>query len=138
MSSEEARQTVKAGLERKKEAQRDAELEAQERILRLKINKNHEIQTYTEAQNKYLEKQKARERREAREKERRKRAARDMEAEETVNAYGILCLLILLLTAVTRLNIFVSIALALGLGVFPVAKVYRIYNPIEREGGRYE
>ena len=133
MSSEEARQIVADGLERRKEEQRqrDAELEKQERILRIKINKNHKIQTYSEAQKKELEKEKARQRREANEKARKDRAARDMAAEMCVNNYGIACLVILLLSAITRLNFFVMIALVLGLAVFPVAKIYRLYVLME-------
>ena len=133
MSSEEARQIVADGLERRKEEQRqrDAELEKQDRILRIKINKNHKIQTYSEAQKKELEKEKARQRREANEKARKDRAARDMAAEMCVNNYGIACLVILLLSAITRLNFFVMIALVLGLAVFPVAKIYRLYVLME-------
>lgn len=131
MSSEEARQIVADGLERRKEEQRDVELERQERILRIKINKNHTIQTYSEAQKKELEKEKARQRREANRKAREDRASRDMAAEMCVNNYGIACLVILLVSAITRLNFFVMIALVLGLAVFPVAKIYRLYVLME-------
>lgn len=129
MSSNEARQIVADGLERRKEEQqqRDAELERQARVLRVKINKNHTVHTYTEAQKKELEKEKARQRREAKEKERKDRAARDMAAEMTVNNYLGTCLVILLLSALTRLNFFVAMALVLGLAVFPVAKIYKLY-----------
>ena len=133
MSSEEARQIVADGLERRKEEQRqrDAELEKQERLLRLTINGNHTEKTLSEAQKKKLEKEKARQRREAKEKARRDRAARDMAAEMTVNNYGITSLVILLVSCITRLNFFVAIALVLGLAVFPVAKIYRLYVLME-------
>lgn len=133
MSSDEARQIVADGLERRKEEQRqrDAELEKQERLLRLTINGNHTERTLSEAQKKELEKEKARQRREANEKARKDRAARDMAAEMTVNNYGIACLIILLVSAITRLNIFVCLALVAGLAVFPVAKIYRLYVLME-------
>lgn len=133
MSSEEARQIVADGLERRKEEQRqrDAELERQERMLRLTINGNHTERTLSEAQKKELEKEKIRQRREEKRKAREDRAARDMAAEMCVNNYGIACLVILLVSAITRLNFFVMIALVLGLAVFPVAKIYRLYVLME-------
>lgn len=133
MSSEEARQIVADGLERRKEEQRqrDAELERQERMLRLTINGNHTERTLSEAQKKEMEKEKARQRREEKRKAREDRAARDMAAEMCVNKYGIACLVILLVSAITRLNFFVMIALVLGLAVFPVAKIYRLYVLME-------
>jgi Flp pilus assembly protein TadB len=133
MSSEEARQIVADGLERRKEEkmQRDAELDQQERLLRLTINGNHTERTLSEAQKKEQEKEKARQRREAKEKARKDRAARDMAAEMTVNNYGIACLVILLVACVTRLNFFVTLALVLGLAVFPIAKIYRLYVLME-------
>ena len=133
MSSDEARQIVADGLERRKEEQRqrDAELEKQERLLRLTINGNHTEKTLSEAQKKELEKEKARQRREAKEKARKDRAARDMAAEMTINNYGIACLIILLVSAITRLNFFVALALVAGLAVFPLAKIYRLYVLME-------
>ena len=137
MSSDEARQIVETGLERKKEERRqmDAALEAQERMLRLKINKNHEIQTYSEAQKKHMEQvqkmEDERKRREAWAKKQAEMAEKDMAAEDAVTRYGIWCLVILFVSAVTRLNFFVALALIAGLAVFPVVKVFRIYNPIK-------
>ena len=133
MSSDEARKIVADGLERRKEEkmQRDAELDEQERLLRLTINGNHTEKTLSEAQKKEQEKEKARQRREAKEKARRDRAARDMAAETTVNNYGAACLVILLVACVTRLNVFVVLALVLGLAVFPIAKIYRLYVLME-------
>ena len=37
----------------------------------------------------------------------------------------------ILLTAVSRMNVFFSLALALGLAVFPAVYIYRLYNPLE-------
>jgi Flp pilus assembly protein TadB len=133
MSSEEARQIVADGLERRKEeqVQKDAEMDRQERMLRLTINGNHTERTLSEAQKKEQEKEKARQRRAAKEKARRDRAARDMAAEMAVNQYGIVCLVIILVSCVFRLNFFVFLALVLGLAVFPVAKIYKLYVMME-------
>jgi Flp pilus assembly protein TadB len=133
MSSEEARQIVADGLERRKEEQclRDAEMDRQERMLRLTINGNHTERTLSEAQKKEQEKEKARQRRAAKEKARRDRAARDMAAEMAVNQYGIVCLLCILVSCIFHLNFFVFLALVLGLAVFPVAKIYKLYVMME-------
>ncbi len=133
MSSSEARQIVEAGLERKKteRMQRDAELENQARILRLTINDNHVVKTITEAQQMELQKEEARKNREARAEARALRAARELAVEEIVQKFGILCLIILLVTALTRLNLFFSLALMLGLAVFPAVDIYRLYFPVE-------
>lgn len=133
MSSEEARQIVTDGLERRKEeqVQKDAEMDRQERMLRLTINGNHTERTLSEAQKKEQEKEKARQRRAAKEKARKDRAARDMAAEMAVNQYGIVCLVIILVSCVFRLNFFVFLALVLGLAVFPVAKIYKLYVMME-------
>ena len=52
MSNEEARQIVEDGLAQRKiqRQQREAELENQERLLRVTINDNHLVKTITEAQ----------------------------------------------------------------------------------------
>lgn len=133
MSSEEARQIVSEGLEKRREEQlqKDAELERQERILRLTINGNHTVKTYSEAQKKELEKEKTRQRREAKEKARKDRIAREMAAQMCVNKYAIACLIVMLISAITRMNIFVCLALVAGLAVFPVAKIYRLFVLME-------
>mgnify|MGYP003306866712 CR=1 FL=1 len=38
---------------------------------------------------------------------------------------------ILILTAISNMNVFFSIALALGLAVFPAVYIYRLYVPLE-------
>lgn len=133
MSSEEARQIVENGLEKRKAemVRRDAELEDQARQLRMTISGNHVEKTMTEIQKKARAEEEARRRKAERAQAKAARVYRDMKAEEAVNRYGIVCLVILLLTAVTRLNIFVMIALVLGLAVFPIADIYRLYNPIQ-------
>lgn len=133
MSTEEARSIIAAGLERRKEdrARRDAALEDQARQLRMTINDNHNFRTLSEEQRKALEAENIQKRRAERAKAKADQVIRDMKAEEAVRKYGAACLLILLLTAVFRLNVLVAISLTLGLAVFPAAYIYRLYVPIE-------
>ena len=44
---------------------------------------------------------------------------------------AVILLLVILLTAVSRMNVFFSLALVLGLAVFPAVYIYRLYNPLE-------
>lgn len=133
MSREEARSIVAAGLERRKEdrVRRDAALEDQARQLRMTINDNHNFRTISEEQRKALEAENIQKRRAERAKAKADQVIRDMKAEEAVRKYGVACLLILLMTAVFRLNVLVAIALTLGLAVFPAAYIYRLYVPFE-------
>lgn len=133
MSSNEARQIVADGLERRKEEQRqrDAELERQERMLRLTINDNHLVKTITEEQKKLQQKEAARKRRETWAQKQAERVARDMAAEQAMNSFGILCLVIILVASIFRMNFFVSLSLLLGMAAVFAAYMYRIYNPFK-------
>ena len=133
MSREEARQIVEEGLAQKKiqREKREAELQHQERMLRITINDNHMVKAIEEAQNKEQKLEADRKKREAWAKERAARVARDKKAEEVCNSYCIICLLILLVSAITRLNFFVAMALILGLAVFPAAYIFRLYYPMK-------
>jgi len=133
MSTEEARSIVTAGLERLKEdrIKRDAALEDQARQLRLTISDNHTMKTMTEIQRKAMEAEEARKRRAERAKAKADMVIKDMKAEDACRKYGIACLVILLLTAISRMNVFFSLALALSLAVFPAVYIYRLYVPLE-------
>ena len=133
MSSNEAKKIVADGLERKKmeRAKRDAELEHQERLLRLTINDNHLVKTINEEQKKIQQKKEAQARRESWAKKRADRVARDMAAEEAVHVYGILCLVILLVASIFRMNFFVCLSLVLGMAAVFAAYIYRIYVPFK-------
>ena len=133
MSSNEARQIVEDGLERRREdrVRRDAALEDQARQLRLTISGNHAERTMSEIQRKAREEAEARERKAERVRAKAARVYRDMKVEQIVRSYGVLCLLILLLTAVTRMNVFFSLALMVAMAVFPAVYIYRLYNPLE-------
>lgn len=141
MSNEEARQIVEDGLAQRKiqRQQRDEELDNQERLLRVTINDNHQDAKKAEAEKKQKLMDDARKQREARAKAREVRAAMDMQAEQAANAFLAVCLVILLIAAITRLNIFVMLALVLGLAVDTAAYIYRLYYPIKevkRNGSR--
>ena len=130
MSSEEARQIVEDGLERRKveREQRDAELENQERILRLKINDNHVVKTLSERQMLALQKEAARKQRAERAKRKAEMVVKEMYAQDAVYKYGFFCACMVLLAAVSRLNIFVLLATLLGAAVFPVIRICKIYE----------
>ena len=133
MSCDEARCVVTEGLERRKEARirRDAELETQARQLRMTISGNHALKTMTEIQRMALEEEEARQRKAERAKAKADLVIKDMKAEDACRKYGFAVLLVILLTAVSRMNVFFSLALVLGLAVFPAVYIYRLYNPLE-------
>lgn len=136
MSAEEARNVVNAGLERRKEERerRDAVLEDQARQLRQTISGNHATKTMTEIQRKALEEEEARKRKAERAKAKADMVIKDMKAEEACRNYGIVVLLIILLTAVSRMNVFFSLATIIGMAVFPAVYIYRLYVPLEGNG----
>ena len=133
MSCDEARCVVTEGLERRKEARirRDAELETQARQLRQTISGNHAMKTMSEIQRKAMEEEEARKRKAERAKAKADLVIKDMKAEDACRKYGFAVLLVILLTAVSRMNVFFSLALVLGLAVFPAVYIYRLYNPLE-------
>ena len=133
MSCDEARCVVTDGLERRREARirRDAELETQARQLRMTISGNHALKTMTEIQRKALEEEEARQRKAERAKAKADLVIKDMKAEDACRKYGFAVLLVILLTAVSRMNVFFSLALVLGMAVFPAVYIYRLYNPLE-------
>ena len=132
MSSNEARQIVADGLERRREdrVRRDAALEDQARQLRQTISGNHAMKTMTEVQRKAMEVEEARKRRAERAKAKADQVIADMKAEDACRKYGIAVLLIILLTAISRMNVFFSLALMISLAVFPAVYIYRLYNPL--------
>jgi hypothetical protein len=133
MSCDEARCVVTEGLERRREARirRDAELETQARQLRMTISGNHALKTMTEIQRKALEEEEARQRKAERAKAKADLVIKDMKAEDACRKYGIAVLLVILLTAVSRMNVFFSMSLILGMAVFPAVYIYRLYYPLE-------
>jgi glutamyl-tRNA reductase len=133
MSCDEARSVVSAGLERRREdrVRREKALEYQARQLRQTISGNHAMKTMSEIQRKAMEEEEARKRKAERAKAKADMEARDMKAEDACRKYGFAVLLVILLTAVSRMNVFFSLALMIGLAVFPAVYIYRLYNPLE-------
>lgn len=133
MSSNEARQIVQNGLDQKKaeRKRRDEALDVQERELRQTINRNHLMKTMNETKRRAV-KQAERERRKA---ERRAAAALEREREEkgtrAVRLYVYSCVANLLLVGFTSFPWWAAVTLALGLAVFPVVYIYRLYVPLE-------
>lgn len=133
MSSNEARQIVEDGLERLKieRKRRDAQLEQQERILRLKINDNHAYKAWkvmSDEEQARIRKITAAERKAERQAQ---ELARDLEVGDIVQKSLMTGLSILVASGIFRLNVFVTLALVLGLAVFPAVKIFRLYFPLE-------
>lgn len=133
MSADEARSVVTAGLERRREyrEQMDAALEDQARQLRLTISGNHAQKTMTEIQRLELQKEAEADRKKRKAERRAQRLARELEVDDTVQKSMLTGLSILLAAGIFRLNFFVTMALILGLAVFPAVKIYRLYVPME-------
>lgn len=133
MSSNEARQIVADGLDRLKaeRIRREAEMDAQAYRLWQTISDNHAQKTMSEIQRKAMAEEEARKRKAERAKAKADMVIKDMKAEDACRKYGIAVLLIILLTAVSRMNVFFSLALMIGLAVFPAVYIYRLYNPLD-------
>lgn len=137
MSNEEKKRIVAEGLERRKadraEAEREARLESYEQEQMDAIHRNCEgARMNREAEEAQMRKQ---QQRIARRQEWAAQAAKAQMLEDksvaAVRYYGILCLVVLLISALTRLPFWAAAALILGGTVFPIAYIFRLYNPIE-------
>lgn len=126
----EAKQYVENGLQKRREERelREQTLEDQARQLRQTISGNHAQKTMTEIQKKAMEEEDARKRRAERAKVKAEMVVKDMKAQDTANKYCIFCIVMILLAAVSRLNIFVLLATLLGVSVFPVIRICKIYG----------
>ena len=89
------------------------------------------MKTMTEIQRKAMEEEEARKRKAERAKAKADLVIKDMKAEDACRKYGIVVLLIILLTALSRMNVFFSLALMIAMAVFPAVYIYRLYNPLE-------
>lgn len=129
MSNEEAKEFVSAGLLRRRiiREEREQALEDQARQLRLTINDNHTARTLTEAQRKELAKAEAQKRREARAVALAQERAREDAATLAVQRYVMACIGTVLVAMLTPFPWWAAAALALGLAVFPVAYIFRLY-----------
>ena len=132
MSSNEARQIVQSGLDQKKaeRKRRDEALDVQERELRQTINRNHLMKTMNEAQRRAMEQAERERRKEARREARAMEREREEKGTQAVRLYVHSCVGNLLLVGFTSFPWWAAIALALGLAVFPVVYIYRLYVPL--------
>lgn len=139
MSNEEARRIVSEGLEHRKEdrmtAKKEAALEQYEQDMIDACNTHcADARLNREAeQNRALERQ----RRIARRQEWAAQAARAQQLEDksmaAIRYYGVLCLVVLLVSAVTRFPFWAAVTVILGSAVFPAAYIFRLYYPIKEE-----
>jgi hypothetical protein len=97
-------------------------------MLRLKINDNHTVKTLTEQQRIALQKEAERKQRAERAKRKAEMVVKEMDAQDAASKYGFFCGCMILLAAVSRLNIFVLLATLLGAAVFPVIRICKIYE----------
>lgn len=138
MSSEEAKRQVQEGLQRKqiqrKEAEKEAQLEQYEQDQIEACNKNcadAQLRRQMEETGRISREQAA-----ARKRERMKAMAeaqaREDKAVHAVRYYGLACMAILWIWAMTRLPFWAAVTLILSIAVFPMVYVFRLYYPIER------
>lgn len=131
MSNEITRENAQAILDRNAANLKEASLESQARQLRLTINNNHTAKTMTDIQRREARKVELRAQWKEQEKNRQAARFRDMKADAAVRYYGLSCLGILFLAAVTRFPLWAVLALSAGLGVILSAYIYRLYVPWE-------
>lgn len=131
MSNEITRENVQAALDRNAAKLKAAALEAQEQQLRRTINNNHTARTMSEAQRQEARAEAIRQRRRDREAARQAEVVQAMKADAAVRLYALICLVILLASAVTNLPLWAGVTLALGLMAVLAAYIYRLYVPLE-------
>lgn len=135
--SNEARQIVQAGLDRRKADRETAAREA--RLERYEQDQIHFCNEHC-ANAKVLrlmdetgrmQREQVKARQAAREQALAMEMAREQAATDAVKKYGVFCLAILCLTIFTHLPLWAAITTALGMGVFPAAYIFRLYYPLE-------
>ena len=138
MSSEEAKRIVSAGLELRKaarlEAERESRLEQYEQDMIATCNERcadaKEQRRLDDAGR--LTREQAQARKAARAEARAKEQAREDAAVRAAKYYVIACMVILWATAWTNLPLWAAVTLALGLMVFPMAYIFRLYFPVDK------
>ena len=126
MSSNEARQVVQSGLERRRaeKLRREQELDRQERKLRIIINENHAAKSMSPQQKQEAVRLRREVYRQARELER----AMEQAAMSAVKRYAWACGIIALVALMTPLPWWYAGVLVMGLGVFPMGYIWRLYG----------
>ena len=135
--SNEARQIVQAGLDRRKAdretAAREARLERYEQDQIRCCNehsKNAKVLRLMDETGR-MQREQYEARRAAREQALALELAREEAATDAVRKYVVFCLAMLCLTIFTHLPLWAAITTALGMGVFPAAYIFRLYYPLE-------
>ena len=138
MTNEEAKRTVSDGLERRRVQRQEAEQEAlleqyeQEQIRACNENcAGAKLQRRMEETGR-LNREQAEARRAARAQAQAEEQAREDAAMAAVRYYGLACLGVIWLTAVTRFPFWAAVALMAACAVFPAVYIFRLYHPIER------
>ena len=136
MSNQEARRLVEEGLQRRREkrreAEREAKLESYEQAQFLHIHKNcadARKERAAELVNQDTARLRAAQRA-AKEQERIREQQREEMAIDAAKNYVLICLVILCSCAVTSLPLWAAFSLITGGMAFPVAYIFRLYNPI--------
>ena len=137
---EEARRIVTEGLELRRisrqEAQQEARLEQYEQDMISGCNQNcvNARRDRLTMEQDSARKEKAAARRAARAAAKAKAWQLECKANDAVRFYGIVCLVVLLVSAVTKLPFWAAATLMISGAIFPAAYIYRLYNPIGGDG----
>lgn len=135
MNKEEARRIVSDGLERRKQlfAEQEAELERYEQSMIVTCNMHCADAKLTRQQEETekMEQKQLAQRRAAIARAKAEAARLEFKAINAVRLYFMLCLVVLLVSAVTRFPFAVAVALITGGSVFPAAYIFRLYYPLE-------
>lgn len=135
--SNEARQIVQAGLDRRKADRETAAREAQlERYEQDQIRCCNEHSANAKVlrlmdETGRMQREQYEARRAARQQALALELAREEAATDAVWKYVVFCLAMLCLTIFTHLPLWAAITTALGMGVFPAAYIFRLYYPLE-------
>jgi len=135
--SNEARQIVQAGLDRRKADRETAAREAQlERYEQDQIRCCNEHSANAKVlrlmdETGRMQREQYEARRAAKAEALAKELEREQAATDAVKKYGVFCLVMLCLTIFTHLPMWGAITTALGMAVFPAAYIFRLYYPLE-------
>ena len=136
MSNEENKRIVAEGLERRKAdrvaAEKEAQLDSYEQEQLEAVHRNCEDARLSRQaeQNRALERKQRIARRQAEAMKEVRRQMLEDKSMAAVRYYGVLCLVVLLISALTRFPFWAAVSLILGGMVFPACYIFRLYNPI--------
>ena len=137
MSNEENKRIVAEGLERRKAdrvaAEQEARLDSYEQDQLAAVHRNYEGARLSRQaeQNRAMERQQRIARRQEWAAQAAHRQMLEDKAIAAVRYYGVACLVILLVSALTQFPVWAAVTLILGGAVFPAAYIFRLYYPLE-------